>query len=53
MFTRQKCGSPSLGEHEVKYLLYTDDLLILFEMAQGLQNALNKLNIYFKHADLY
>ncbi len=48
ILTRQECGSPSLGEHEVKCLLYADDLLILSEMAQGLQNELNKLNIYCK-----
>ncbi len=48
MFARQECGSPSLGEHKVKCLLYTDDLLILSEIAQGLQNALNKLNICCK-----
>ncbi len=33
--TRQECGSPSLGAHEVKCLLYIDYLLILSEMAQG------------------
>ncbi len=48
IYTKQECGSPSLGEHKVKCLLYADDLLILSEIAQGLQNALNKLNIYCK-----
>ena len=48
IFTSQEYCPPSLGEHEVKCLLYTDDLLILSETAQGLQNALNRLNIYCK-----
>ena len=46
IFTGNDCCPPKLGDHKVNCLLYADDLLILSETSQGLQSALNKLNIY-------
>ncbi len=45
IFTK-RCDSPQLDNHEVRCLMYADDLLILSESQQGLQCAISKLKDY-------
>jgi hypothetical protein len=42
------CDPVKAGQQNIGCLMYADDILILSQSAQGLQNALNKLNKYCK-----
>ena len=42
------CDPPKLGIRDVNCLCYADDLVIISESPQGLQQSLNKLQLYCK-----
>ena len=42
------CDPPKLGIRDVNCLRYADDLVIISESPQGLQQSLNKLQLYCK-----
>ena len=44
--------SPKLGNHCIHCLLYADDLVLLSLTTEGLQNELDKLNMYYNEWEL-
>ena len=48
----ETCESPKLDSTPVNCLLYADDIVIISTSQEGLQNSMNKLNMYCKSWDL-
>jgi exonuclease III len=48
IFNNKDCDSVKVGQQPLGCLMYADDVLLLSQSAKGLQNSLDKLNIYCK-----